>query len=278
MLYIVAGTGYTGARLFAALDHSVGINRHQPVELSSRDFIIRNLDEDSIEPVDLQVRRSMVYSIPPSTNDAGNTRLQRLLGAIQPALQRIVYLSTTGVYGDQQGKLTDESAELLAVNARAKRRLTDEQMLHHYADDNDCEIVILRVPGIYGPGRLGISRIQDGTKFIAEADAHPGNRIHVEDLVTCCIAALSPETPPGVYNVGDGDHRSSIEFASCVAKLAGLALPPTVSRAEANESFSELRLSFLRESRILDTTKMREILGVVPRYENVEDGIKASLL
>jgi len=277
MRCIVAGTGYTGARLLAALGQAVGLNRHQPAEFGNRDFLVRDLDDSAIEPVVLQARGTMVYCVPPATGKAEHTRLQRLLSAIRPALRRVVYLSTTGVYGDQRGRRTTETTALAAVNSRAKRRLADEQTLRDYAAQHDCEIIVLRVPGIYGPGRLGINRIQDGTKFIQEADAYPGNRIHVDDLVTCCIAALSPATPVGVYNVGDGDHRSSIAFANRVAALAGLPLPPTVTRAEADTTFSDLRLSFLRESRVLDTTKMREVLGVTPRYGIAEDGIKASL-
>jgi nucleoside-diphosphate-sugar epimerase len=278
MQCIVAGTGYTGARVLAALGGGVGLNRQSPPDIGERDFFVRDLDQTSIEPVVMNERSEMIYSIPPALDDADATRLERLLQAIQPALLRTVYLSTTGVYGDQQGSLTDESATLATMNARAQRRLADEQRLLDYGRQRNCEIVILRVPGIYGPGRLGIERIQSGTVFIKEADAYPGNRIHVEDLVRCCIAALQPETPPGIYNVGDGDHRSSITFATNIAELAGLQPPPTVSRATANETFSELRLSFLRESRILDTTKMREVLGVEPHYSNPEDGIRASLM
>lgn len=278
MRSIVAGTGYTGARILAALAGAVGINRQLPPNIGELDFFVRDLDQASIEPVVMNERSAMIYSIPPALDDADATRLERILRAIQPALFRAVYLSTTGVYGDRQGNLTGESAPLSPLNARAMRRLADEQLLLNYGKQHDCEIIILRVPGIYGPGRLGIERIQSGTVFIKEADAYPGNRIHVEDLVRCCIAALRPETPPGIYNVGDGDHRSSIAFATNIAELAGLQPPPTVSRATANETFSEPRLSFLRESRTLDTTKMREVLGVEPHYSNPEDGIRASLL
>ncbi len=277
MQAIVAGTGYTGARILAALAGSVGINRQSPADVEPQDFFVRDLDQDSVAAIVLNEPGAMIYSIPPAVEPASKTRLERLLDSIRPELQRVVYLSTTGVYGDQQGKLTDETTELSPANARAKRRLADEQRLLEYGNKHDCDIIILRVPGIYGPGRLGVDRIQSGTVFIDESDAHPGNRIHVEDLVRLSIAALNPSTPAGIYNVGDGDHRSSIAFATTVAKLAGLDPPKTVSRKTANETFSEIRLSFLRESRILDTTKMLEVLGK-PRHSNSADGIRASLI
>ena len=278
MQCIIAGTGYTGARLLTAIDGSVSISRQALSTIDATPCYVRDLDKTSVEPVVLDDRYAMICCIPPALEEANETRLQRLLHAVHPPLQRVVYLSTTGVYGDQQGKLTDESTLPAADNARAIRRLTDEKTLLDYGKEHDCEIVVLRVPGIYGPGRLGVDRIQSGTTFINEADAYPGNRIHVDDLVRCCIAAVQTNVPAGTYNVGDGDHRSSTAFATLVTEQAGLKAPQTVSRKEANETFSELRLSFLRESRTLDTTKMRKVLGVEPRYGDVEDGIRASLI
>jgi nucleoside-diphosphate-sugar epimerase len=83
--------------------------------------------------------------------------------------------------------------------------------------------------------------------------------------------------PDGVYNVGDGDHRSGTWFTNEIARQAGLAPPPTISLAEAQKTFSPMRLSFLRESRVVDTTKMREVLGITPKYTDAADGIAASL-
>jgi nucleoside-diphosphate-sugar epimerase len=151
-----------------------------------------------------------------------------------------------------------------------------ELRLAAWAAETGCRLVILRVPGIYGPGRLGIERIRAGDACLKEADANPGNRIHVDDLVECCIAALAEGTPAGIYNVGDGDHRTATWFADEVARQASLPEPRKISRGEAAEEFSPMRLAFLASSRIVDTTKMREILGVSPRTP--EEGIRQSLL
>ncbi len=110
-----------------------------------------------------------------------------------------------------------------------------------------------------------------------EESAHPGNRIHVDDLATCCIAALARHVPAGLYNVGDGDHRTSTWFTNEVARQLDLPPPPQISRHRAEQEFSTQRMSFLRESRIVDTSKMRDVLGVTPRYANPEEGIRASL-
>ena len=153
-----------------------------------------------------------------------------------------------------------------------------ESLLEDWCTSRNVDRVILRVSGIYGPGRLGIDRLERGAPVLRDEDSGPGNRIHVDDLVECCVAALRKnDAPPGVYNVADGDHRSSAAFSGAVARLAGLPEPPEITRAQAERTFSEMRLSFLNESRRIDTTKMREVLGVVPRYADPGDGIRASL-
>lgn len=278
MRFVVAGTGYTGARLLKALENATGISRSQPAGLAASHHFIRDLDSARTGPVEMSARWSMVYTIPPAEDSPEDTRLSRLLSALRPSAQRIVYLSTSGVYGDQQGALTNESVLPEPINARAKRRLTAERQLLDHCSQSNCEAVILRVAGIYGPDRLGLARIQSGTPVISEADANPGNRIHVDDLVQCCIAALRPETPVGIYNVGDGDFRSSTWFAATVAQLAGYPAPPQISRATAEATFSAARLSFLHEARRLDTSKMRAALGVELLYGDPRAGIQASLL
>jgi nucleoside-diphosphate-sugar epimerase len=160
---------------------------------------------------------------------------------------------------------------------RSRARVAAETTLPRLFGDAGTECIVLRVPGIYGPGRLGIDRIREGAPVIAESEAGPGNRIHVDDLAACAARAVTGSAPAGIYNVGDGDHRSSTWFTKTVARLAGLDAPPEISRAEAEATFSEARLSFLRESRRVDTTKMREVLGFTPRYTDPEAGIRASL-
>ncbi len=188
-----------------------------------------------------------------------------------------MYISTTGVYGDCRGELVDEARPVNPQSARARLRIAAERALLSWCEERGVDCVILRVPGIYGPTRLGIDRIRAGAANIRESEANPGNRIHVDDLVTCCEAALSENAPPGIYNVGDGDHRSATWFAGELARQVGAQPPPEISLEQAKKEFSGMRLSFLGESRRIDTTKMREILGVTLRYPDPAEGIVASL-
>jgi nucleoside-diphosphate-sugar epimerase len=136
--------------------------------------------------------------------------------------------------------------------------------------------VVLRVPGIYGPHRLPLERLQRGEPALEPAASGPGNRIHVDDLVTACVAALERQVS-GVYNVGDGDHSSTTVFLQITAELAGLPAPALVTLAEAPGRISPGMLAYLVESRRVATSRMREVLGVTPRYATVAAGVAASL-
>ena len=271
MVTLFVGSGYTGARVLDRLPGSIALGRSQPGDRQL------DLDVDGSLLLPLPAAYSLIYSVPPAGDGAQDKRLGRLLAQLSPAPERFVYLSTTGIYGNHDGGTVDETVPPKPESGRARRRLAAEQMINDWCAAHDSAAVILRIPGIYGPGRIGTDRIRSAAPVLAEEDANPGNRIHVDDLASCCIAALSADVPPGIYNVGDGDHRSSTWFTNEVARQAGLPPPPTITRAEAEETFSPMRLSFLRESRVVDTTKMRQTLGVIPKYTEPADGISASL-
>lgn len=274
MFTLVAGTGYTGRRVLERLpaDACLGLNR-SPIE-TDRPFACADFDAAGSLPLPSSANCAVLYTCPPGGDD--DARLRRFLEALTPPPRRFVYISTTGVYGDCRGRVVTEDAPLRPQSPLAKPRVAAESHLAEYATASSCRLVILRVPGIYGPGRLGIERIREGGANIREDQAGPGNRIHVDDLVACCLAALEDGTPAGIYNVGDGDHRSATWFADEVARQAGLPEPRKIGRAEAERAFSAMRLAFLASSRVVDTTKMRDVLRVSPR--SPEDGIRDALL
>ena len=274
MFTVVAGTGYTGRRVLARLpaDEALGLGR-TPIDI---DRPFSQVDFDAVESLDIALpdAYAVLYTCPP--DGPGDRRLRRFLSALPHAPARFVYISTTGVYGDCRGALVTEETPVNPYNLMSRPRADAENLLANRAGETGCELLVLRVPGIYGPGRLGVERIRAGDPYLRESDANPGNRIHVDDLVECCLSALAKETPPGIYNVGDGDHRTATWFAEEVARQASLPEPRKISRGEAAQEFSPMRLAFLAASRIVDTTKMREVLGVRPRAP--EAGIRDSLM
>jgi len=263
---LVVGVGYLGGRFLEQHKDSHG--------LTHSDF---DLDKDGPATVDLPESYTVLYTVPPSHESQSDLRLQRLLAVLDPAPARFVYISTTGVYGDHGGAAVSEKTPTSPGSEHAARRVAAEDALNVWATEAGCTAVVLRVPGIYGPGRLGIERLREGSPIIQERDAGPGNRIHVDDLAACCVAAMSADVPAGVYNVGDADHRTSTWFANEVARQCELPAPPTISMEDARRQFSAMRMSFLGESRHVDTQKMRDVLGVKLKYANPEAGITASL-
>lgn len=284
MRFVIIGCGYTGCRLASRVpgpvraltgsEDSAARLRAEGISAEARD-----LDEHppGREPLDV-AGATVFYLVPPPRGGDLDPRLRSLLDSLQGRPARLIYLSTTGVYGDAGGGVVTEDSPARPSTDRARARLDAEQAVRQWSESKDVDWTILRVPGIYGPGRLPLERIRRGDPVIAEAEAGPGNRIHVEDLVAVCLAAAtSARAANRIYNVSDGRHDSSTTYFSTVARLAGLPAPPVVSRREAHERLSPAAWSFLSQSRRVDNSRMREELGVVLRYEDLEAGVRASL-
>lgn len=278
MKYIVVGAGYVGGRVLAQLPVATALGFSRSGS-SSGDCPVRKLDLDDpgAEPLSLPGQYRLLYTVAPASDSGRDRRLARMLRLLEPLPERFVYISTSGVYGDCAGKLVNEEQAVNPCSDRARRRVDAEGLLVEWSRRQGVKLLVLRVPAIYGAGRLGIERIRAGTPIIAEAEAGPGNRIHVDDLAACCVAALTSKSAEGIYNTGDGDHRSSSWFSRCVARAAGLKPPPEVSREVAERTFREARLSFLRESRRLDNTRMRLELRPALKFADPEEGIRCSL-
>ncbi len=279
---VIIGCGYTGERLARRLGG-------QPLAFTGSDASMRrlraagvearvwDLDRPALSTVDV-TGAIVCYLAPPPETGEGDPRLARCLEALRGRPRKFVYVSTTGVYGDAGGGTVTEDTPPAPTTPRGARRLAAEKAVRDWCEARGAPWVILRVPGIYGPGRLPLERIRRGDPSIAEGEAGPGNRIHVDDLVSVLRAAgESLLAVNRVYNVGDGDHASSTRYFRTVAQLAGLAPPPELPREQVRECISPAMWSFLADSRRVDTTRMREELRVALRYPDLESGVRASL-
>jgi len=283
--FVIAGCGYVGERLARVLPgRTLALVRSEQRagELSAAGIETARVDLDALAGGDTLPADTagcvLFYLAPPPGEGPTDPRLRGLLQALAGKPSRIVYMSTTGVYGDAAGARVDESSPVNPATDRARARLDAERAVQDWAAENGSEWVVLRVPGIYGPGRLPLERVRRRQPAIRESEAGPGNRIHVEDLVRVCIAAgTSPAAANRTYNVGDGNHASTTEYFRTVARLTGLAPPPEVSREEARHSMTPTAWSFLGDSRRVDTSRLERELGVQIRYRDLEEGVRASL-
>lgn len=283
---LIVGCGYVGSRLAVRLQSTfdvTGIVRSADSAASLERKGIRavTVDFDRVRlethiPERLE-QAAIFYLAPPTPQGESDLRLDRFfqLATVPPAA--FVYMSTTGVYGDTKGALVDESTPVDPLTERARRRVSAEEMARVWCHERRVRRVVLRVPGIYGPGRLQLERLRSREPVVRPEDAGISNRIHVDDLVEACVAAAANPDARGVYNVTDGNSCSSTEFLDRVAQLANLPPPPRVSMDEAQLTFSPERLSYINESRRVSNDRMLKHLGVKLRYADMDEGIRQSL-
>jgi len=209
---------------------------------------------------------------------ARDTRLRNLLNCTRSHLPgRIVLISTTGVYGDHGGAVVSEDTPVSPTTDRAVRRVDAENAATEFARANSIPLIILRVPGIYGPGRLPLERLRALAPLPPAADCGTTNRIHVEDLVTAIVAAASSDIEFAVFNISDGQPMNMRTWRETVADVAGLPHPPEISLAAAREQLSPMTMSFLSESRTIDSNAIREALNLELAFEDPVAGIRDSL-
>ena len=193
----------------------------------------------------------------------------------------VVYLSTSGVYGDCAGARITETRMLKPHNARARRRVDAERALSRAAKRGAFRLIILRVPGIYAHDRLPIARLKAGTPaLIPEQDVYT-NHIHAADLASITLAAikrLRRRVRPQVriYHASDDSALKMGEYFDLVADAFSLPRPPRLPRAKLDAAVSPMLRSFMSESRRLDNTRMKRELRVKLQFATVFEGVAAA--
>ncbi len=228
----------------------------------------------------LPTRGALVcYFAPPPERGTDDPRARAFADAVPAgeAPAKLVYMSTTAVYGDLGGGWATEETPAAPATDRGRRRLDAENVLLAWGRERGVPVVVLRVAGIYGPGRLPVEAIRRGTPVLDAAEAPYTNRIHADDLARVCVAAAERGRGGRIYNVSDGIPGTITEYFHAVADRLGLPRPRTVGLAEARKLLSPALLSYLSESRRLATRRMREELGVALLYPTLAAGLEASL-
>lgn len=215
----------------------------------------------------------VLASIPPG--DTGDPALLQHAAdlARAPRLEAVVYLSTVGVYGDHGGGWVDEDTPPAPTSDRACRRLAAEAAWRRLAEDSGRRLVVLRLPGIYGPGRSVIDALRQGT---ARRIVKPGqvfNRAHVDDIAAAIEAALLQSAARGVYNVADDEPAPPEDVVVHAARLLGLPPPPPVPFAEAK--LSPMAASFYAEAKRVSNRRLKTDLGIVLRFPTYREGLAA---
>jgi nucleoside-diphosphate-sugar epimerase len=218
----------------------------------------------------------VLHFAPPPGAGAHDWRTGNLIRALQKARsipQRLIYISTSGVYGDCGGRLVHEHEPLRPQTERALRRADAERQLREWGRRSGVGVVILRVPGIYAADRLPLQRLRSGMPALAGSDDPYTNHIHAEDLARAVLAALARGRGQRAYNASDDSALRMGEYFDLVADRFGLPRAPRISRQEAQERIPEALLSFMRESRRLANTRLHRELRLRLRYPTVAHGL-----
>lgn len=238
---------------------------------------------DLDEPASLRRLRgiadALLWTAPPEDSATGGQRIRHAFAQLNQGRMhtaRIVYISTSGVYGDCAGALINEAGRTVPLSARGQRRLRSERELRCIARRTGGALRILRAPGIYAADRLPLERLRRGDPVLQPDEDVFTNHIHAEDLARAACLALFRGRHIGVYNVCDGTHLRMGDFYDTLADIFALPRPPRASRAECEQRLSPASLSFMRESRRLDNARIRRELRWEPRYADVRAGLLAA--
>jgi nucleoside-diphosphate-sugar epimerase len=221
----------------------------------------------------------VVHLAPPPDRGTRDTRTAHLIAALAKGTslpQQVVYISTSGVYGDCSGELVAETRPPRPRTERARRRADAEQRLREWGRRSGVRVVILRVPGIYAADRLPVARIERGTPALAPAEDAFVNHVHADDLARIIVAALYRGGGGRMYNASDDAPIRMGDYFDLVAEHFGLPHPPRVTRAEAESVLSAQLLSFMNESRRLTNRRIKDELRMKLRYPTVRHGIAAA--
>ena len=274
---LIVGCGDVGMRLIPLLR-----SRFRVFALTSQSERLSELRSAGVTPIlgNLDSPQSLyrlkgladivVHLAPPPLQGSLDQRTRNLV-AILPRHGKLVYVSTTGVYGDCKGAFFDETRPVAPVNARAERRVDAERVLRRWARHHEGKLSILRVPGIYAADRLPLERLRQGTPALLDADDVYTNHIHADDLAQIIALALFRAQPLRVYHIVDDSALKMGDYFDQVAAAFKLPLPPRVPRAELSKQVSPMLLSFMSESRRLSNQRMKTELGVRLRWPAVSD-------
>lgn len=223
---------------------------------------------------------AVLHLAPPPASGHTDPRTAHLLQALarKGRVRRIVYASTSGVYGDCAGARIDETRAPNPGTDRARRRVDAEQRLRWYGRAFGARVTLLRIPGIYAGDRAGghpRERLARGAPVLEAAHDVFTNHIHADDLARACVAALQRGLPQRAVHVSDDTELKMGDYFDLAADLEGLPRPPRVSLDRARETLSPMQLSFMGESRRLINDRLKRELRLRLRYPTVAEGLIA---
>lgn len=282
---LIVGCGDVARRALPAL-----VGRWNVLALARKEHEVAELRTHGVRPVrgDLDCAASLsrlsgladalLYTAPPPGSGERDLRLRRLLSALAKAKsipQRLIYISTSGVYGDAGGGRVDECTPVRPTSDRARRRLDAERSLRAFAIRHGVSLTILRAPGIYAAERLPLETVWARRGQLRGEEDSYSNHIHADDLARLCVRALRRHGGIRIFNACDDESTRIGDWYDLLADACGVERAPRFSRDALRTQLSPLQWSFLAESRRLDNTRLRRELGLRLQWPTVRAFVAA---
>lgn len=282
MRLFVFGLGYVGAAFANALrarGWAVAASARNPGQVEA----LRARGVEAVDPADRDAMaraltgvNAILITAPPGPD--GCPALESIVPALAQAQafpDWIGYLSTTGVYGDFDGRWVFETSPLKAQSVEGARRVGAERDWQEVGRGMGLTVAIFRLPGIYGPGRSALDRLRAGEGRRIVKPGQVFSRIHVDDIVSGLLASLDKPRAGGVYNLVDDEPAPPQDVMEHAARLLDVPVPPDLP-------FNELGLSpatrrFYAENKRVSNARAKAELGWRPAYPTYREGLAAIL-
>ena len=280
---LVLGAGYSG-RCLASLARAMGtavICTRRSLDAAEADLLFDSNGQNGFDPAALEGVTHLLSTIPPD-REGNDPVLSKLLPTLRSLpLRWAGYLSTTGIYGDRQGAWVSEEDPPAPALERSIRRLNCETAWR----DSGLPVQILRLPGIYGPGRSVLNGLQEGRARMIEKPGQVFCRIHVEDIAGACWHLIHhaekgyqpTRVNAAVVNVVDDLPAATADLLRYAASLLGCAPPPTEQFDQISESMSPMARTFWSENRRISNHRLCQDLGYQLLHPNYRVGLQDCL-
>ncbi len=288
---LVVGCGDVGLRTARALGAGTGRvrllaltsspERRPALRAAGITPLAGNLDDAASLARLAGIARHVLHLAPPPGQGTRDPRTAALVRALarRTLPHSLVYLSTTGVYGDCQGAWVDETRAVAPRTDRALRRVHAESLLRAFGRTG-VRVALLRAPGIYAADRSNGTprqRLLAATPVLRAQDDVFVSHIHADDLARACAVALWRGRCQRSVHVSDASDLRMGDYFDLAADLYGLPRPERIARSEAPRHIAPALLAFMSESRRLATDRLRRELRLRLRYPTVREGLAAGL-
>jgi nucleoside-diphosphate-sugar epimerase len=277
--WLIIGAGDVAQRMMPLLKHRVrlfALCRHPEKAHFWRQLgaipILGDLDDPKSLTRIAGVADGIFHFAPPNMTGTKDIRTRHLISALSrchSVPQSIVYISTTGVYGDYQGQWVNETTPTKPTSSRAKRRVDAENQLRDFARRTGASLTILRAPGIYAENRLPLNRLKEQLPTIQDNEDSWSNHIHALDLARAAILSMHQPFNSRVFNTVDDEPMQIGTFYDMLADFFDYARPQRLSRNQVKNMISEISWSFMAESRKIANMRLTQELGFSFFYPSV---------